>query len=106
MLTQNHIWNTSVVQLGLMNGARGVVVAIVYSKEGEERTDRNAMAGVGIPAPGRRPLPDFVVVNFPDYTGPPLFPGLPRTWVPIPPAEIVNRENKKYTRIGMPLNCA
>ena len=108
MLTQNYIWNKSVVQLGLMNGARGTVVAILYVREGEERTDGNLLAGVGIPAPGRlsRPLPDFVVVNFPDYTGPPLFPGLPRTWVPVPPAEVKNKDNKKYVRVGMPLNCA
>ena len=110
MLLQNMIWDTPVVQLGLMNGARGIIVAIVYAKEGEERTDGNPLAGVGTPAPGRvsstRPLPDFVVVNFPEYTGPPLFPGLPRTWVPIPPAQVANKDNKKYLRIGLPLVCA
>ena len=65
MLKQNMIWNTPVVQLGLMNGARGTIVAILHAKEGELRTDGNAMAGVGMPTPGSRPLPDFVVVNFP-----------------------------------------
>ena len=34
MLTQNHIWNVPVVQMGLMNGARGQVVAIVYAAPG------------------------------------------------------------------------
>ena len=110
MLLQNMIWDTPVVQLGLMNGARGVVVAILYVEKGEKRTDRNQLAGVGIPAPGRtsstRPLPDFVVVNFPEYTGPPLFPGLPRTWVPISPAQVANKDNKKYLRVGLPLVCA
>jgi hypothetical protein len=87
-----------------------VVVAIVYAKEGEARTDGNALAGVGIPASGKdsstRPPPDFVVVNFPEYAGPALFPGLPRTWVPISTSQVVNKETKKYTRVGFPLVCS
>ena len=106
MLTQNMIWNTPVVQLGLMNGARGTIVAILYAKEGELRTDGNAMAGVGMPTPGSRPLPDFVVVNFPEYTGPSLFCDLPRTWVPIPPSQVANKENKQYCRCGLSLVCS
>ena len=109
MLTQNHIWDMPVVQLGLMNGARGRVVAIVYARDGETRTDGNTLAGVGVPAPGRtkkssaNPLPDFVVVDFPDYTGPALFKDLPRTWVPIPVVEIKNKQTKRYVRVGLPL---
>ena len=106
MLTQNMIWNTPVVQLGLMNGARGTIVAILYAKEGELRTDGNAMAGVGMPSPGSMPLPDFVVVNFPEYTGPSLFCDLPRTWVPIPPSQVANKENKQYCRCGLSLVCS
>jgi len=34
MLTQNQLWDRQVVPLGLMNGARGIVVAILYKNLG------------------------------------------------------------------------
>ena len=59
------------------SSVRGRVVAIVYVEAGGQRVDENALAGTGVPAPGRtknsQPLPDFVVVDFPDYTGAAIF---------------------------------
>ena len=49
MLTMNYIWNVSTVHFGLMNGARGVVVAIVYASADESRADGIPLAGVGYP---------------------------------------------------------
>ena len=68
--------------------------------------DGNAMAGNGYPFLNVCPLPDFVVVHFPEYTGPALFPNLPGTWVPIAPASIANKQSKKYVRTGLPLQLA
>jgi len=95
------------VPLALMNGARGVVVAIVYAAPETQRVDGNEMAGAGCPSSDgvslprgadNCHLPDFVVVHFPDYTGLPLLPGLPRTWVPIPCIEVRSNINKAYMR--------
>ena len=78
-LILNSLWGVSTVSLGLMNGARGVVVAILYAAANSRRTDGNELAGTGFPfsrtvpgsawpAPPRGldecPLPDFVVVHF------------------------------------------
>ncbi len=115
MLTQNHIWGVPTVSLGLMNGARGVVVAIVYAPLGAERTDGSTIAGTGYPSstPGSYPrgqlacpLPDFVVVHFPQYKGPACFSRLPGTWVPIPCAEVRHKTLKSVTRAGVPLRLA
>ena len=80
MLQLNAIWDVGTVPLGLMNGARGVIVATLYAAPDTPRTDGNALAGTGYPsckssrssncmAPPRGldacPLPDFVVVHFP-----------------------------------------
>jgi hypothetical protein len=43
MLTQNQIWQVNVVPLGLMNGARGFVVGVVYKQEGQTRSDGSAV---------------------------------------------------------------
>ena len=98
-LVLNSLWGVSTVSLGLMNGARGVVVAILYAAPNIRRADGNELAGTGYPfcraAPGsasqvppRRldqcPLPNFVVVHFPDYVGEHIFPSLPITWVSVP----------------------
>jgi len=48
-------------------------------------------------------LPDFVVVHFPDYKGPAVFQGLPRTWVPIPAAEVMSDKKKALFRVNLPL---
>ena len=50
ILTVNAIWEVQTVPLGLMNGARGVVVAILFAPTGSQRADGNEMAGVGMPA--------------------------------------------------------
>ena len=63
-----------------------------------QRVDGNTMAGTGFPSCHLHssprgldscPLPDVVVVHFPCYVGPALLPGLPRTWVPVPSAEVI-----------------
>ena len=84
MYTQNFLWNVHVVSLGLMNGARGTVVAILYKPTGQQRVN-DVEAPVGFPdGPRKCPLPNLVVVNFPDYKGDPFFKDLPSTWVPVP----------------------
>ena len=67
MLIANHIWNTRTVQSGLMNGARGTVIAIC----GQANPPK---------------LPEYVVVDFPDYKGYALWLDHP-TWVAIPPIQ-------------------
>ena len=115
MLSLNTIWNVQTVPLGLMNGARGVVVAICYPPMQSQRVDGEAVEGTGWPALDSRgmargidncPLPDFVVVHFPSYKGPQIFPGLPSTWVPIPCCEVRSQSSKACTRIGVPLKLA
>ena len=113
MLTQNRLWGVGAVPFGLMNGARGVAVAILYAAPGAQRVDGSALAGTGFPSarPGNYPrgleacpLPDFVVVNFPDYAGPRCFDNLPNTWVPVPCVEVVHNNAKSgIVRAGVPL---
>ena len=79
MLTSNYLWDVRTVQLGLMNGARGVVKGIVYA------------AGAAPPA-----LPLYVVVEFPKYRGHPLWPDHPK-WVPVPP---VHQQEKQGVKLG------
>ena len=115
MLTQNRLWGSNVVPFGLMNGARGTVVAMLFKELGSQRTDEQMQAGTGFPC-GRRncPLPDFVVVHFPTYTGPALFDGspasggltLPSTWVPIPCTTARCEYAKRYERCQLPLRLA
>ena len=81
LLSHNRIWGMPTVPLGLMNGARGVVVAILYAPPGTDRVDGNSLAVTGFPraTPGffprgqvACPLPEYVVVHFPGYAGPSL----------------------------------
>ena len=51
-------------------------------------------------------LPDLVVVHFPPYVGPALLHGLPRTWVPVPCAEVHHKNNNRQVRAGVPLRLA
>ena len=119
-LILNSLWGVNTVPLGLMNGARGVVVAILYAAPNIPRADGNEIARTGYPfcrtAPGSAswvpprgldecPLPNFVVVHFPDYVGEQIFPSLPRTWVPIPVEEVRNELYKQLCRVGLPLRC-
>ena len=115
MLTQNRIWGVPTVPLGLMNGARGVAVAILYVSTDGERTDGSVLAGTGHPTSmlgafprGEHlcPVPDFVVVHFPDYKGPACFDDLPKTWVPIPCAEAQHKTLQWVTRASLPLRLA
>ena len=116
MLTQNRLWGVGTVPLGLMNGARGIVVAILYAPPGAKRVDGSALAGVGFPSsrPGTYPrgleacpLPDFVVVHFSDYVGPPCFQNLPKTWVPVPCVDVLHKSTKSGSiRAGVPLRLA
>ena len=46
-LCMNKIWDVPTVQLGLMNGARGTIVAILYAAPGNARADGVQMAGTG-----------------------------------------------------------
>ena len=120
-LCLNSIWGVQTVPLGLMNGARGVVVAILYCAPNSKRADENPLAGTGYPscqtASGAAsaalprgvdacPLPNFIVVNFPDYVGPSIFPGLPRTWVPISAEEVRSEQSKQLCRVGLPVRLA
>jgi hypothetical protein len=59
------------LKFGLYNGTVGRVVDIVYA-QGKSPTD-----GV---------FPEFIVVNFPQYTGPPWIEDNP-TWIPVPAIE-------------------
>ena len=105
MLTQNIIWQVNVVPLGLMNGARGFVVGVVYKQEGQARSDGSAVPA-GFPClRAACPLPDFVIVNFPLYSGSAFFPNRPRTWVPVPCVEIRHSLFKSFTRYCLPLRC-
>ena len=111
----NFLWGVSTVALGLMNGARGVIVAIAYAQSGANRVDSMQLAGTGFPkmtnnrfprGPDQCPIPDFVVVNFPEYTGLALIPGLPRTWVPIAAEQVACDNNKRLIRVQVPLRLA
>ena len=116
MLAQTRLRGVGAVPFGLMNGARGVVVAILYAAPGTQRVDGCALAGAGFPSsrPGNYPrgleacpLPDFVVVHFPDYAGPRCFENLPNTWVPVPCVEVVDKNAKHcIARAGVPLRLA
>ena len=107
MLTTNKLWDEFVVPLGLMNGARGRVVAVLYKSSGEKRSDGH-QAPTGRPwEDGKHstPLPDMVIVHFPGYKGAPFFPGtgLPRTWVPVPAQRQTNVIPRLGWRISIPL---
>ena len=82
----------SVVPLGLMNGARGVVVAILYCEDGEGRADGQP-ASSGYPR-GREfaLLLDLVIVY------------APKTWVPVPSMTVRNDKSNFLSRTGIPLS--
>ena len=113
MLSQNRLWGVPTVPLGLMNGARGVVGAILYVAPGADPVDGSVLAGNGYPSStagsyprglGACQLPDLLVVHFPAYEGPACFADLPRTWVPILCAEVAHARTKSgMMRAGLPL---
>ena len=115
MLCLNRIWDVSTVPLGLMNGARGIIVAISYAPVGQERLDAQPLAGTGFPKSVDKglprgldacPIPNFIIVHFPEYTGLSIFPGLPRTWVPIPAEQVASESPKSLFRVNIPLRLA
>ena len=115
MLCVNRIWDVSTVPLGLMNGARGTIVAISYARLGQKRLDAQPLAGTGFPQAVDKglprglnacPIPNFVIVHFPEYTGLPIFKGLPRTWVPIASEQVANDSSKSLLRVNLPLRLA
>ena len=116
ILISNKIWGVNTVPLGLMNGARGTVVAMIYASSGHMRVDGNVSATTGWPTSDgisfprgldKCPMPDYVVVHFPSYKGKALLSGgLPRTWVPIPCIEVRGSTRKGLCRIGLPLKLA
>ena len=84
VITSN-IWK----QVGILNGATGIVKAILYPDEIQEDT-----------------LPHTVVVHCPDYTGPQLFPEPEKqNWVPFNVHTFFNPINKA-SRTQMPLRLA
>ena len=90
MLLVNKIYDVRTVSLGLMNGARGEVVGVQFSRDSSAPT-----------------LPEYVIVDFPGYVGPPMFPGDGRErWVPIPPVSARCKGAKTYVREQVPLRLA
>ena len=83
VLTEN-LWP----EANLINGSQGKVRYIVF-EDGKKPSD-------GLPA--------FIVVSFPNYTGPPFIPGEPGT-VPIFPRTVdwTNEKKKRLTRRMFPL---
>jgi hypothetical protein len=74
------LWNICTTK-GLVNGSLGTVVDIIY-KEGD-----NAPC-----------LPLYLIIEFPDYKGPPFFNGIGREqWVPIRP-EIYEFDDNGYRK--------
>ena len=57
MLTMNNLWNVPTIPFGLMNGARGVVVALLYAPPGAARIDGQELAGTGFPFFGSGDVP-------------------------------------------------
>jgi len=115
ILTTNRLWATDTVPLGLMNGARGIVVAILFAPPGSQRRDGLDLAEVGFPDSAgvglprsldQCPLPDVVIVHFPGYKGPRLLPGLPATWVPVPCVQQQSSRKRSLLRVGLPLKLA
>ena len=79
------------VNVGLVNGSMGDIVDIIY------QTSKHP------------DLPDFIIVEFPSYTGIPFFSGEDRRlWVPLVPSiiEYSNKSGEKVSRIQYPLQLA
>ena len=109
MLTQNRLRGVGAAPLGLMNGARGIAVAIVYAAPGAQRVDGSALAGSGFPSarPGSYPRGLEICPLHDLVAGPPCFDNLPKTWVPVPSVEVVHQNTKSgAVRVGVPLRLA
>ena len=84
--------------------------AIVYAALWERRTGGRSIANTGHPSStlgafprggGACPIPDFVVVHFPEHKGPACFQDLPKTWVPVPCAEVRHKTLQSVTRANI-----
>lgn len=86
---------------GLYNGARGIIVGIIFGENGYQRCAAGATAEVNMP---------IVVVNFPAYTGKRWFAdsgGIDRsTWVPVAAATRRCDAGCCEGRTGIPLKAA
>ena len=78
---------------GLVNGARGTILAVVL-KDSRRREDvQGAISATDV---------KYVVMDVPKYCGPVIFPGHP-TWVPIEPVSVRHDRNKGLERVQLPL---
>ena len=79
---------------GLMNGTQGTVKLFIYdSRAGPTSPDVKAR------------MPRHIVVDFPQYVGPPFYKDDParRTWVPLEPKEVAKQDNATIKRRQYPL---
>ena len=84
--------------LGLVNGAVGKVVAVEL-REGAEADDGGLRGAVS--ADKVR----YVVVDFPQYNGPAIWPDHPK-WVPVAPCSTRHKKKKQWERFQLPLALA
>ena len=81
------------VEHGLINGSQGEVVDIVY-RPGEHPNHDDVVCR----------QPDFILVNFHQYSGPPFFSDPDKkTWVPICPVQTEHESVDDQRRIQFPL---
>ena len=74
-------------QVGINNGADGTIVDIVYYNNNQL-------------------LPDVIVIDVPEYCGPPFFTGEGREkYVPLPPSKVMS-EDKRFSRTGFSIRLA
>ena len=78
--------------LGLVNGSTGIIIDFVYFTK---------------KAPD---LPEYIIINFPEYTGPAFFDGTERsTWVPLYPETVEWQDysdKKAHFRTQYPISLA
>ena len=87
MLIARKMYGVDTALLGLMDGARGVVVEGRYA------------AGSAPPE-----LPEYAIVAFPGNSGRPIFPGAGRAeWAPVPFREAIGKTKQNASRIATPL---
>ena len=105
ILCLNFLRGVSTVPLGLINGARVIIVAIAHAELAGIRVDESPLAGAGFPQSSNNPLPrgldncpvpDFIIVDFPEYTFRSIFNNFPRTWVPIPSEQLMSDKIKAF----------
>jgi len=76
------------VPTGLLNGAQGVVVDIIFLHDTNPNHERRACR-----------MPQCVIVDFPFYEGPPFFSDAARrTWVPILPRTVTDDVQRDVSR--------